>query len=140
VVTTDTSALGIGAILSQIIPVENHPDPLQKPPKYIEKGICYSSRTLSKGISSYSATQLELLSIIYHFDKFRHYLVGQEFKLRSDHKSLQYLSTFENPTGILARWTIKIQDLDYQFEHLTGKQNAPCDYLSRYPKNNSSDN
>ena len=101
----------------------------------MEKVICYSSKTLSKGESSYSATNLELLSIIYHLDKFRHYLIGRKFTLRSDHKSLQYLRTFKNPTGILARWIMKIQDLDYEFEHLKGKQNAACDFLSRYPEN-----
>ena len=30
---------------------------------------------------------------------------------------------------------MKIQDLDYEFEHLKGKQNAACDFLSRYPEN-----
>ena len=123
IVTTDASSKGIGAILSQTITVEN-PNPLQGTPKQIEKVICYSSKTLSKGESSYSATNLELLSIIYHLDKFRHYLIGRKFILRSDHKSLQYLRTFKNPTGILARWIMKIQDLDYEFEHLKGKQNA----------------
>ena len=122
VVTTDASTKGIGAILSQIINGE-------------EKVIAYASRTLTPGESNYSATQLELLSIIHHLDKFRHYLVVRKFKLRSDHKSLQYLQTFKKPTGILARWILKIQDLDYEFEHLKGKQNAPCDYLSRFPDN-----
>ncbi|KAK2711223.1 hypothetical protein QYM36_012413, partial [Artemia franciscana] len=112
VVTTDASNKGIGAILSQIINGE-------------ERVIAYASRTLTSGESNYSATQLELLSIIHHLDKFRHYLVGRKFKLRSDHKSLQYLQTFKKPTGILARWILKIQDLDYEFEHLKGKQNAP---------------
>ena len=79
VVTTNASSKGIGAILSQIIPVEN-PDPLEGTPKQkqIEKVICYSSKTLSKGESSYSTTNLELLSIIHHLDKFRHYLIGRK--------------------------------------------------------------
>ena len=127
VVTTDASNKGIGAILSQIINGE-------------ERVIAYASRTLTSGESNYSATQLELLSIIHHLDKFRHYLVGRKFKLRSDHKSLQYLQTFKKPTGILARWILKIQDLDYEFEHLKGKQNAPCDYLSRFPDNTPVEN
>ena len=127
VVTTDASNKGIGAILSQIINGE-------------ERVIAYASRTLISGESNYSATQLELLSIIHHLDKFRHYLVGRKFKLRSDHKSLQYLQTFKKPSGILARWILKIQDLDYEFEHLKGKQNAPCDYLSRFPDNTPVEN
>ena len=124
VVTTATSNKGIGAILSQIINGE-------------ERVIAYASRTLTPGESNYSATQLELLSIIRHLDKFRHYLVGRKFKLRSDQKSLQYLQTFKKPSGILARWILKIQDLNYEFEHLKGKQNSPCDYLSRFPDNTS---
>ncbi|KAK2721181.1 hypothetical protein QYM36_003451, partial [Artemia franciscana] len=114
VVTTDASNKGIGAILSQIINGE-------------ERVIAYASRTLTSGESNYSTTQLELLSIIHHLNKFRHYLVGRKFKLRSDHKSLQYLQTFKKPSEILARSILKIQDLDYEFEHLKGKQNAPCD-------------
>jgi hypothetical protein len=83
---------------------------------------------------------LELLSIIHHLDKFRHYLVGRKFKLRCDHKSLQYLQTFKKPTGILARWILKIQVFDYEFEHLKGKENTPCDYLSRFPEDNPLEN
>jgi len=67
-------------------------------------------------------------------------LVGRKFKLRSDHKSLQYLQTFKKPTGILARWILKIQDLDYEFEHLKRKKNAPCDYLSRFPNDTAEEN
>ena len=105
VVTTDASNKGIGVILSQIINGE-------------ERVIAYASRTLTAGESNYYATQLELLSIIHHLDKFRNYLVGRKFKLRSDHKSLQYLQTFKKPSGILARWILKIQDLDYELNIL----------------------
>ena len=58
--------------------------------------------------------------------------MGRKFKLRSDRKSLQYLQTFKKPTGILARWILKIQVLDYEFEYFKRKQDAPCDYPSRF--------
>ena len=45
------------------------------------------------------------------------------------------MQTFKKPSGILARWILKIQDSDYEFEHRKGKQNASCDYLSRFPDN-----
>jgi hypothetical protein len=34
---------------------------------------------------------------------------------------------------------VKIQDLDYEFEYLKGKQNAGCDFMSRFPENMPSD-
>ena len=51
--------------------------------------------------------------------------MGKKFKLHSDH--------YKKPRGILARWILNIQDLDYEFEYIKGKQNTPCDYLSRFP-------
>ncbi|KAK2702427.1 hypothetical protein QYM36_018963, partial [Artemia franciscana] len=62
---TDASTKRIGAILSRIVNGE-------------ERVIAYASRTLTPVESNYSATQLELLSIIHHMDKFRHYLVGRK--------------------------------------------------------------
>jgi hemolysin-activating ACP:hemolysin acyltransferase len=93
VVTTDASTKGIGAILSQTFEREENGKIIKE-----EKIIAYASRTLTPGEKNYSATMLELLSIIHHLDKFRHYLVGRKFKLRCDHKSLQYLQTFKKPT------------------------------------------
>ena len=34
---------------------------------------------------------------------------------------------------MLAWWILKIEYLDYEFEYLKGNQNAPWDYLSRFP-------
>jgi len=92
-----------------------------------EKVITYASRTLNPEESNYSAAQLELLSIIHHLDKFRLYLLGTNFKLSLDHESLQYLQTFKKPTGILARWILKIQYLDYELEYLKGKNAIPLE-------------
>jgi hypothetical protein len=52
---------------------------------------------------------------------------------------MQYLRTFKSPTVILARFIMKIQDLDYEFEYLKGKQNEACDFLSRFPENTLSE-
>jgi hypothetical protein len=62
--------------------------------------------------------------------------VGRKLELRCDHKSLQYIQTFKKPTGILAQWILKIQDLEYIFEYLKGKENTPRDYLSRFLEDN----
>ena len=59
--------------------------------------------------------------------------MGRKFKLHSDHKSVQYLQTLKKPTGVLVRWILKIQDLNYKFEYLKGKRSTSCDYLSRFP-------
>jgi hypothetical protein len=40
--------------------------------------------------------------------------------------------------AVLAHF-LKVQNLDYEFEYLKGKQNAACDFLSRFPVNTPSE-
>ena len=70
-VIVDACAQGIGGILQQ----EKH-------------RIVYESCTLRVHERNYPTHDLELLAIIYALKKWRHYLLGQPFKLVTDHKSL----------------------------------------------------
>jgi hypothetical protein len=51
-----------------------------------------------------SVTRRELLAVVYFIKHFRHYLVGKEFTLRTDHGSLRWLFNFKEPVGQVARW------------------------------------
>ena len=49
---------------------------------------------------------------------FRHYLLGNKFKVRTDHNSLIWLMRFKNIEGQLARWIEELQN--YEMELLEG--------------------
>ena len=52
--------------------------------------IYYASKLLDKAQINYTTIEKELLAIVYAFDKFRLYLVGQKVIVYSDHTALKY--------------------------------------------------
>ncbi|UYV82242.1 K02A2.6-like [Cordylochernes scorpioides] len=78
-------------------------------------------------------TDAKLLAIVKSIEHFYHYLYGQEFILRSDHASLQWLSNFKNPEGQLARWIQRLQEYQVEIQHRPGKRHQNADALSRRP-------
>ena len=86
---TDASDTGIGAVLSRIGEDGK------------EHVIAYGSRLLTKPECKYCVTRKELLAVVYFIAKYRPYLLGQKFTLRTDHGWLQ---NFNDPKGQLARW------------------------------------
>lgn len=114
VITTDASDIAIGAVLSQ----NNHP-------------IAYASRTLSSAEQKYNTTEKELLGILWAVTHFRPYVYGRKFTLRTDHKALIWLSKLKEPNQRLTRWKLKLQDYDFNIEHVKGKDNHVADALSR---------
>ena len=69
ILTTDASNQGLGAVLSQ----NGHP-------------CLFISRTLNKAEERYSASEKELLAIVWAMKRLRQYLVGNEFKIQTDHR------------------------------------------------------
>jgi hypothetical protein len=53
--------------------------------------ICYESRKLKEHENNYATHDLELAAIIHALRKWRHYLMGRRFELRTDHHGLKYL-------------------------------------------------
>ena len=121
ILDTDVSDEGIGAVLSQ------------KDEDGVERVVTYASRVLSKPERRYCVTRRELLSVVTFVQHFRPYVLGQEFTVRSDHRSLAWLTNFKNPEGQLARWLEKLQEYNFQIEHRGGKRNGNADTLSRRP-------
>ena len=119
VLTTDASAVGIGAELAQRTPAGLQP-------------VTYFSRTLSKSERNYSTYDRELLAMVGAIRHFRHHLLGTRFTLRSDHRPLQFLQTTKDPWGIRrrARW-LEDQQYNFTLEHVKGTQNPVADALSR---------
>ena len=96
VLTTDASATGLGAVLSQGEGMQ-------------EKVIAFASRTLTKAERNYSATERECLGVIWATENFEYYLLGAPFVIYTDHDPLTYLRSVPQPHGRLARWILKLE-------------------------------
>jgi hypothetical protein len=78
-------------------------------------------------------TRRELLAVVTFTHRFRHYLYGRAFVLRTDHAALRWLfQTFE-PSGQTARWIAKLADYVMVIKHRPGELHANADGLSRTP-------
>ena len=55
--------------------------------------IHYASRTLNDTQLNYATTKKELLAIVFAFDKFRPYLIGNKVIVHTDHSTIKYLMT-----------------------------------------------
>ena len=92
--------------------------------------IAYASRSLTAPERQYSVIQRECLAVVYVLKQFRHYLLGRQFQLVTDHAPLQWLSA-QKMEGMLCRWALAMQEYDFQIVHLKGSLNTNADSLSR---------
>ena len=114
----DASDQAMGAVLSQI---QNG----------TERPICYASQLFSKHERNYNVTRKELLAVITFVKKFRQYLLGQPFTIRTDHAALQWLKHTPEPIGQQARWLEILEEFDYEIVHRAGVSHSNADALSR---------
>ena len=122
ILDTDASHDCIGAVLSQVQNGE-------------EKVIAYGSRALTKCERAYCVTRKELLSVYYFCKYFKHYLLGQKFKIRTDHKALTWMLNWERPnTSQYCLWKAELQHFDMEVEFRKGKENINADFVSRLQK------
>ena len=113
-IETDESGLGIGVVLMQ----EEHP-------------ISYISKALGprqQGLSTYKS---EMLAILEAVSKWKQYLRGRTFKIRTDHVSIKYLLDQKLSSPSQHLWLTKLLGLDYEIEFRKGKENVAADALSR---------
>ena len=116
----DASNVGVGAVLSQIQDGE-------------EKVISYFSKCLSRTERKYCTTRKELLAVVMAVKNFHHFLFGQQFTVRTDHGSLQWLMRFKNCEGQIARWLEVLSAYTFTIVHRAGRVHNNADSLSRRP-------
>lgn len=86
ILDTDTSDVGVGAVLSQ-------------EEGWLERVIAYAGRALTEEERNYATTKKELLAIVTFTKYFKHFLLGKEFLLRTDHNSSRWLHNFRGLEG-----------------------------------------
>ena len=118
ILDTDASDIGIGGVLSQVQDGR-------------ERVIAYASKKLNSSQQRYSVTRRELLAVITFMNQFRHFLLGQEFLLRTDHSSIRWIFEFKDPRGQVARWLEVLAQYHFTIEHRPGAKHQNADSLSR---------
>lgn len=51
----------------------------------------YASRTMNTAHQNYTTTENEMLAVVFSFDKFRPYLIGNKVIVFTDHAAIRYL-------------------------------------------------
>jgi hypothetical protein len=74
-----------------------------------------------------------MLAIMHALAKFRQYLVGAQFVVKSDHNSLKYLLEQKDLNERQQKWVRRIQAYDFDIEFVKGNNNVVADALSRRP-------
>ncbi len=95
--------------------------------------VAYASRALHKSERPYSTPEKECLAVIWALEHFRPYIEGLHVTICSDHSSLRRLMSRPNLSGRLARWSLRLQDFDFDIVHKPGTSNQVPDALSRNP-------
>jgi hypothetical protein len=112
----DASGEGIGVVLMQ----NRHP-------------LAYESRKLKGPELLYNIYDKDMLAIMHALAKFRQYLVGARFVVKSDHNSLKNLLEQKELNERQQKWVRRIQAYDFDIEFVKGKNNMVEDALSRRP-------
>lgn len=117
---TDGCKKGFGAVLSQI-----HANGAERP-------IAFISRSTKETERNWSTTDLEAGAAVWACETFRHYLLGRNFTLITDHTALKQVLGSSKP-GKHARWTLRLMEFAFEIVHRKGRLHANADAPSRYP-------
>ena len=117
-VETNASGMGIGVVLAQ----EGHP-------------IAYFSKKLLHRMQQSSAYSREVFAITQAVKRWRQYLLGRHFIIKTDHQSLKGLIEQTIQTPEQQKWLTKLLGYDFTITYRPGRDNKVADALSRHPTN-----
>ena len=120
ILDSDASDYGLGVVLSQM-------------QDGVERVLAFASRSLSSPERNYSITRKELLAVIFGLKRFRQYLIGRKFIVRTDHSALQWLRRTPEPIAQAGRWLAIMEEFDFSVQHRAGNKHLNADALSRRP-------
>ena len=113
-VECDASGCGIGAVLMQ----EHQP-------------IAFHSQVLKGTTLVLSTYEKKFLALLSAMRKWRPYLVGRPFIIKTDQQSLKYLLHQRVGTPLQQKWLSKLMGYAFVVEYKKGSENVVADALSR---------
>ena len=116
----DASLKGRGAVLLQ----DNKP-------------VAFASKALTDVETRYANIERELLAVVYGCEKFRTYLFGHNFTVKTDHKPLEsiHLKHLTATPPLLQRMLLRLQPYDLVIRYQPDKSIEIADALSRLSRN-----
>ena len=79
-----------------------------------------ASKTLNDVQLNYATTEKELLEIVFAFDKFRPYLIGNKVIVHTDHYAIKYRMTKKDVKLRLIRRVLLLQEFDLEIKDKKG--------------------
>lgn len=95
------------------------------------KPVAFYSKALSPTSLGLSTYEKELLAMVMSVIKWRHYLLGRDFHIRTDHPSLKFLLEQKVTTLMQQKWLFKLVGFDYEIIYRSEKTNVVANALSR---------
>lgn len=117
-VKTDACKYGVEAVLMQEA----------QPLAFFAKAI--SARSM--GLSTY---EKKLLAVVMDMQRWRGYLLGRNFVIRTEQEALKHLSSQKITTIVQQKWHNKLPGFDYSIEYKKGRDNVVVGPLSRLTEN-----
>ena len=116
IIEVDASGHGVGVVLRQG-----------------EQPISFLSQAFNERARMKSVYEKELMAIVLAVQKWRSYLLGRNFLVRTDQSSLKYLLKQRLISPDYEKWMLKLLGFNFDIHYQLGPSNRVADALSRFP-------
>ncbi|KAL0544147.1 hypothetical protein IC582_019259 [Cucumis melo] len=113
-IESDASGFGLGAVLTQC-----------------RKSVAYFSKTLSMRDRARPVYERELIVVVLVVQRWRPYLLGRKFTVKTDQRSLKFLFEQRVVQPQYQKWVAKLLGYSFEVAYQPGLENRAADALSR---------